>query len=138
MLRKTVWMLPALALTACGGEETTAPDPTYTSISEKVFVPTCATGACHGGTNPQAGLDLTKAKGRESLLSKVQSDKWAGTTFANADRVKAGDPAASALIGTLEQPSTIPVELHMPSGQKLPDTWIAAIRTWVQNGAKND
>jgi hypothetical protein len=132
--------LLALALAACGTATTVTPIPTtYSGLADTILVPTCATGACHGGANPAAGLDLTKAKGRESLLGvKVTSAEWVGTQWADFKRVDTATPENSALLVVLEQPTGLAPALQMPTGAHLTADKIAAIRAWIVAGAKND
>lgn len=136
MIRKSLFVLPFL-LVACGTEVAVV-EPTYTSISQQVFVPTCATSGCHSGANPEGGLDLTKEKGFDQLFKPVESDLWLGTQWEGFARVEPGEVAASALMPALEHAQGLPVDLQMPSGSRLPDQWVEAIRTWIANGAGNN
>lgn len=136
MIRKSLVALPLL-LAACG-TDTAVVEPTYSSISEHVFVPTCATSGCHSGSQPEGGLDLTREAGFEQLFKTVESDLWLGTQWEGFARVEPGDPAASALMPALEHAQGLPADLQMPSGARLPDQWVEAIRTWIANGAGNN
>ena len=138
MIRKTLLALP-LALAACGGDGADDVQPTYSSISEKIFVPQCArTNGCHTSSDPAVGLDLTRENGRQSLLGQVQSTSWLGTQWESFQRVQSGDVAASALVPALRHPAGLPDILKMPTGAQLPEEWIAAIEQWIQEGAQDN
>jgi OmcA/MtrC family decaheme c-type cytochrome len=106
---------------------------TFSSIAEKIFVPRCASAACHGGSTPanfpqvdaqaydalfevpsqQASLNLVEpfAPERSYLLLKLRGD--GGTVGGIATPMPIGDAALS------------------PSD-------IAAVEAWIANGAPND
>lgn len=133
MIRKALLTLP-LFLAACGPDVVVV-DPTYTSISENVFVPTCATADCHSGAEPEGNLDLTRDKALAQLFAPVESDLWLGTQWEGFARIDPGNVATSALMPAIEHAQGLPEDLKMPSGSQLPPQWVEAIRTWIANGA---
>lgn len=131
-----------LALAACGTATVTPPTvpTTYSGLADAVFVPSCTTvNGCHKTADAKQGLDLTKANGFASLVGTAVVDpKWAGTPWATFKRVEPGHPETSALVISLEQPAGLPTGLGMPSGSKLSQDKIDAIKAWITAGAKND
>lgn len=86
-----------------------------------VFQVKCASTGCHSGPNPRAGLDLTT---------------WSGAT-ADVTVIFPGYPDNSSLIWTIEGVASFP---PMPPIGYSPLTinQINGIRTWIQEGAKNN
>ena len=143
-------------LAACGGGSggdvdggSVSPDggsavtiqPTYTDISDKIFVKTCSTGGCHDGTsNAASGLSLTKANGYAALVGKpTTSQFWGSSPYKNLNRVTASDASKSALLFTLKQPNDLSTTLWMPQAfPKLSASAISAVETWIANGAPNN
>jgi hypothetical protein len=107
--------------------------PTYTDISQKIFLKSCALSGCHSSQNPQEGLDLTPANAYALLVNQpTQYPSWPAQY---AKRVVPGDTAHSALSACVEQPAGLNSLLYMPLGSKLPQNQIDAIDTWIKNGA---
>lgn len=136
-MKRALTPLLLLLAVACGGE--TEPGPmTFSEIVSGIFVARgCA--SCHGGTVPDAGLDLSDAeKAFADLVNKsVAANTWNGTEWEGIKRVEPGDADASALMIVLDQPHDLPSDLHMRSralGLKTDD--IEAIRQWIDDGAE--
>lgn len=126
------------AITASGcpttGTQTTV-QPTYTSLSQNVFVG-CSTQACHGGLTPRGNLNLEPGKAYASLVG-AQPDNEA----ARADgllRVSPGNPDKSFLLTKLHPITQAAYGAQMPVGGRLSDAQIAAVRQWIEQGAPND
>lgn len=110
--------------------------PHLSSIEQQVFVPKCATSACHGAAKPSGSLDLHKGKAYTELVGVIA----ASTGAAGWTRVVPGDPDQSFLVVKLTGPLAGQGKL-MPVGASAavdPDCTIAAIRAWIQAGAPND
>jgi hypothetical protein len=135
-----LFLLASLAV-ACGNHDAAAPacvtppaadckpldDPvTYSTLWQKTFHPTCATGTgtCHTSDSVQGGIDFSDADRAYAALL--------GQTGGHA-RVVPGDPGCSLLMERLE--STDP-SFHMPKGpNSLLPAEICAIATWIRQGA---
>jgi hypothetical protein len=122
-----VFVLMAGALSACGPVPV---EPTYSSIQENIFTPSCASASCHGSDNPPAGLKLSADAAYDNLVD-VDSTK-----DPDKKRVSPGDPDASmlylAISGTTDKVG------QMPVGFPLADEQIEAVKTWIENGAEKD
>ena len=102
--------------------------PTLASIQSNVFSVNCAVPGCHGGAGAQQGLRLDPGFSAGNLINV------ASTQDATLVRVIPGNPGGSLLIQKLEGTQT--VGFRMPAGGPyLPQSTIAAIRQWIQDGA---
>ena len=113
----------------CPPEETI--DPTLTDIQAEVFETTCSFDSCHGGSTPEAGLDLSSASASLAGLVGVDSTENDGDI-----RVVAGSPDDSLLylvllgdVGAVDQ---------MPVGYELTSDEIEAVRVWIEEGAQDN
>lgn len=105
------------------------PEPTLSSIQEKVFTPICTD--CHAGASAPQGLRL------EAGMSYGMLVNVASVEVPSLDRVEPGDPDNSYIIHKLE--GTQSVGERMPlGGPYLPSGTIAAIRQWITDGAMNN
>jgi hypothetical protein len=116
-----------LTTVACGTEP--AASPTLTTLRDDIFRPNCGNAACHGGSNPAAGLDLVTDP--YAALVGVDSISDPGLK-----RVAAGDPNNSVLLLILEGP--VGASRQMPPGVTLPAADVEAVRAWITAGAAND
>jgi hypothetical protein len=128
-MHRAVILLPVVALLASAECGEPAPTPTLTALKEDIFVPRCGNAACHGGSNPARGLDLTQDV--HAALVGVASEEDEGVL-----RVAAGDPDASLLFQVLS--ADVGSVRQMPPGFQLADEDIAGIRAWIEDGAKDD
>jgi hypothetical protein len=135
------WFL--LALAACAPPEVGPPiDPgqganaTFSSLSQRIFVPSCAVSSCHAGNPPpSAPMSLEQGQAYASLVG-APSDE-----MPTLPRVAPGQPDQSYLLYKLRGTagSIGGVATQMPLGQApLTDAEIADIETWIANGAPND
>jgi hypothetical protein len=103
------WLL-AIFVSACAAAETSA------GKASAILRQNCT--ACHGAAMQMSKLDL---RTRESILAGGE----------HGPAIVAGDPDKSRLyrfVAGLENPS-------MPPGKKLPDSEIAVLRRWIEEGA---
>jgi hypothetical protein len=136
MRQAIVPLLIAAALAACqGGNPAAATNvqPSFDDIASKVFT-TCSTLSCHSASAAKGGLQLTKDVAYEQLVNVPADNDQA--KLKGKIRVIPGDPANSFLVQKLEGPDPREGDPMPQRGQKLPDDVIAAIKTWIQNGAK--
>tara|TARA_B100000809_G_C14862305_1_gene432353 strand:+ start:220 stop:585 length:366 start_codon:yes stop_codon:yes gene_type:complete len=89
-------------------------DASFSKDIHPILISSCV--KCHGGTNPQNGLNYESYEG--TLIS-----------------VSAGKPENSSLYGTVSH--TFGSEMPYLEG-KIPDCEIEKIKNWILNGAKND
>jgi hypothetical protein len=119
--------LAALALTTgCPGDTL---EPSLTAIQDEVFSPSCAFSSCHGGANPESGLDLTTAALSYASLVGVDG------VDSSMVRVVAGDAESSLLYRTmLEEVDNVGL---MPKGnlEPLEQYKLDGIRQWINDGA---
>ena len=113
----------------CPPEETIA--PTLTDIQAQIFDNTCSFDSCHGGSTPEAALDLSSASASLAGLVGVESSQNDGDV-----RVVAGSPDQSllylALLGDVGSVNQMPVGYEHTSDE------IEAIRTWIEEGAQDN
>jgi mono/diheme cytochrome c family protein len=103
------WLL-ALIVSVCAAAETSG------EKAAAILRQNCS--ACHGAAMQMSKLDL---RTRESILAGGE----------HGPAIVAGDPEKSRLfrfVAGIENPS-------MPPGKKLPDTEVAALRRWIEEGA---
>jgi len=106
-------------------------EPTMTSIHDKIISRSCNSESCHGGTSPEADLDLSTPQSSYDGLVGVTADVEPSYT-----RVVQGDPDNSLLylvllgpVGSLDQ---------MPTGYELDADEVEAVRQWIEDGAENN
>ncbi len=104
--------------------------PNFSEIQASVFTPNCATGGCHSGANPPAGLNLDAANSYTMLVGIASSQN------AGIQRVNPGDMNNSYLIQKLE--GTASGGGQMPPSGPLPQADIDIIRQWITDGAIDD
>lgn len=114
-----------------GDDGGTGLQPTLQSIQSNIFGPICAQAGCHVGGGAQQGLMLDSVANSFQDLVDVAS-----TEAPSLLRVSPGNPDSSYLVHKIEGRSTI-VGAQMPLNQPaLSGPQIAAIRSWIQNGAE--
>lgn len=127
----------SVALAACGTRKTPTepsdgPDPaaTFARVQSEVFTPSCALSGCHGGANPQQGMDLSAGRSYSSIVNvrAVESTRL---------RIAPGDADASYLISKVRGDATITGSRMPPGGALSPDQ-VALLVDWVRRGAPND
>lgn len=127
---------PTTTLPDAGETATSACDQAKTHsdfayLQEHVFTPTCAVAMCHGGAEPEVGLDLSAGHAYANLVNKGSStvDGWT--------RVVPGSLATSYLavsLGRAEGPP--PRDGYMPLGtDPLCLEKLEAIERWILAGA---
>ncbi len=112
------------------------PEPTLTSIQTHLFGPSCAFVGCHGGSSPQAGLDLSSVETSLSGLLDVE----AVTTESNRVLVVPGAIGDSYLMNKLtnvgiESNSEWPDSEAMPAaGDEVCSDTIDSVAVWIDEG----
>lgn len=101
--------------------------PIYSTLFEKTFRPTCASGVgtCHTGDAAKGGLVFENADTAYSMLLGTQGGRA---------RVIANNPSCSLLVEKLE--STDPNFRMPPGSTALSPAERCAIELWIANGAK--
>ena len=130
--RFLLFALSSLAMVFSVGCEVGEPlEPTMTSIHDKIIQRSCSSESCHGGTSPEASLDLSTAQSSYDGLVGHPSE-----VEPSYIRVVEGDPDNSLLylvligtVGSLDQ---------MPTGYELDAEEIEAVRQWIEDGAENN
>jgi hypothetical protein len=137
------WVLVAALAWGCAGDGTgldsfgnpvdpskPALAPTLSSLQANVFTPICT--QCHTGSAAPHGLALDAGVARGNLVDVPSVER--GPLM----RVRPGEPDSSYIVWKIEGRTTISGG-RMPLGlQPLSPDVIAAIRTWIQNGAPNN
>ncbi len=108
------WLLPLLALAACGSADDRP--VTFSYIHAAIILPNCATSGCHSTLTQTAGVDL------ESPVS-------ARTVFLNVDN------AHVDIVPLLKGQTP---EYRMPPDQPLPDADINLIDRWITQATTID
>lgn len=131
----------AIAMAGIGcAEQSTNPgtdvEPTFSSISQKIFATSCATSSCHGVLGQRGGLILEGEDAYDNLVNATP------TTLAAIEKgmklVVPGKPDSSFLLTKLIAPEAVEGERMPSSNESLSSQQIQAIRTWIANGAKRD
>jgi hypothetical protein len=112
---------------------------TYSGLSASIFVPRCATAACHGGGPPPPSgvpVSLDTAVGWSQLVSVP-------SVQAPLKLVEPGQPEKSYLVNKLRATASSVGGLgeRMPptyAGDALTEDEILAIEAWISGGAPND
>lgn len=132
-LRHVLRFAIPLVVTACGGEsgDPTAPPEveTLSNIQSQVFDPFCA--GHHGPSEMAAGLDLSAGRSFEDLVNVL-------STQVGLNRVTPGDSEMSYLVHKIEGRTGIAGQRMPPAGAPLTQGQIAAIRRWIDAGARNN
>jgi len=108
----------------------------FSSLEAAIFVPRCASSACHGGSPPANGVpvSLDQGQGWREMVG-VQAVEAPGIAV-----VEPGDPQASYLVhklrGTGSQVGG--TDTLMPPDGMLDEAEILAIEGWIANGANDD
>jgi hypothetical protein len=129
-----------VALAAAGALAACTPEPvvggplaaarggagTWSSLADQIFIPRCASGSCHGGSPPPAFPQIDAAIGSAGMVNvPSQQDVMA--------IVAPGQPDQSWLVVRLRGEGGRP---YMPVGDaQLTDAEIAAVESWIANGA---
>jgi hypothetical protein len=146
----------AAAVGGCGSDAATGPypasgaQPNLTSLTQKLFVPVCATGSCHSGTKAKAKLDLSSPDA--ARMGLLGGDNMGAATCENPSmkNVVPGDPANSLLYLKITAPPQMtpdsacvdafmngqPLFDKMPNdGRSLAQSDIDTIKAWIMAGA---
>ena len=120
------------------GDAAPGTDATLSKLRDTLFVSTCQFSACHDGGNPAAGLDFGAADLHAELMGHaVQANT-------NLPLVAPGNPEESWLYRVVSEcrptDGSGGVVSHMPlNSPKLADPGlVAALREWIEAGAKDD
>jgi len=120
--------LATLFSAGCGGSQV---EPTLSSIHEVVIDRSCNSQSCHGGSSPEADLDLsTPETAYDSLVGVTATEEPEFT------RVVAGDPDNSLVYMVLLGP--VGAIDQMPPGYELSVDEVEAVRQWIEDGAENN
>lgn len=135
-----------LASQSACSSSSSEPTPSSGSSFSKDVVPIlaakCATDACHGNVQNKVGVHFITSD-PASVYAELQK---ASPTAAGAKLVVPGDPKKSFLFAKIEGAQddftdmcTVPgCGETMPPGTKLGGEQRATIRSWIEQGAKND
>lgn len=133
----SILALLAVPLSSCGPTPATSTatiQPTYDDIAAKVFASSCSTRSCHGPEGARGNLVLTPDKAYDQLVNVPADNDTAKAK--GKKRVVPGDPDNSFLLQKLTGPASGEGDPMPQVGARLDPTVIAAIRTWIANGAK--
>lgn len=107
-------------------EGPTGPTVTPDSI-QAIFTARCAIPACHSGSAPTGGMDLSADSSYAHTIN-VQS-----TACAPLDRIEPNDPGNSCIVRRIE--GTVQPRMPLGGTGPLPPADIARIRNWISQGA---
>ena len=117
--------------------EQTQTVPTFSGIYEEILLPVgCAAAFCHGAESPAGALELGS---REQAYEALVGVPATGLACADSKliRVAPGDPASSLLLMKLSTKPPCGVSMPAPDFL-LRASQIAAIRRWIEMGAKDN
>ena len=129
-----------LSAASCGGDGVIdavvgppASAPTLTALQESIFTPKCALrgGLCHVST-PAAEMDLSAGKTFTSTVRVVSLES------PNFERVSPGNAANSYLYMKIVGDPRIIGERMPVVGDLLSPAELAAVRAWIDAGAKDN
>jgi len=112
--------------------------PTFSSIRETIFAPSCNYSACHGSVTPAAGLDLETG----DLAALVGAPVVTART--EMPLIAPGDPDGSWLYRLISRCEPLDDEgtefAHMPGNAPtlLEPVLVAKVREWILAGAEDD
>jgi hypothetical protein len=115
-----------LAAACPGGVEG---ETTFSALRRDIFEPRCGLTGCHGGAQPERGLDL-----RENAYATLVG--VASVEDSSVLRVSPGNPDASLLFQVLQR--DVGNTRKMPPGAQLSDNDVARVRVWIEAGALDD
>ena len=140
-LGPAAWLVALLAIAGCdepAQEDDGGLAPTLSSLQDEVFTSSCALSSCHSTSTLSGQLVLEPGMSHGELLgvTAVQPEAAAEGLVL----VQPGDPDASFLWIKLQPGLDARYGALMPSGSTtgLPSEDLDAIRTWIENGAKDD
>lgn len=130
--------LPAVVLVACTRSATDGggtASPGFANTVQPIFTASCATGFCHVGDNPSAGMNLSAGVAYASIVNVPANE------LVTMSRIRPGQPDSSYLVHKIQGThlSVGGIRARMPvGGPYLSDQEVARIRDWVSQGAAND
>jgi len=111
-------------------------ETTFHSLSQRIFIPRCATSSCHAGSPPAfAPMSLEQDQAYASLVGVPSKEAPA------LQRVAPGRPDQSYLLFKLHGTggNVGGLATRMPLGKEpLTDAELADIEGWIAGGAQND
>ena len=113
-----------------GGPPPGCPSPTLESLREEVFVPTCSTGACHGGPTARLGLDLSLPLGQ----LRPRLSQAAMQSPSNLRLIEPNAIGSSYLYLKVFLPAP-GIGERMPPGGQLKACELQALKDWINAGA---
>lgn len=120
------------ALTACVPEEPDQLEPTFDSISAKVFEVSCIDSGCHSASSAAGNLVLEGPDVYDSLLNEPCDNPLA--IVEGLRRVTPGNEMASLLYLKITDP--VGMGQPMPPSVSLDDTTIEIIAEWIRSSAE--
>lgn len=97
---------------------------------QTILTAKCATGGCHSGAAPKAGLDLTAANAHAQLVNVAAGQCAGGMRM----RVKPGEPSESYIIDKMMNVDKCSGN-RMPPSTALPLDSIQTVSDWICGGA---
>lgn len=121
-----------LAISGCTGRKRTVTiEPTLQSIQDNVFDATCVRAGCHDTYTPESQLVLTRGRSHSELVNKpsfVMRHRIRVVPFRSDESYLIDKLTGKRIVGE-----------RMPVGRPpLPDSTIAVIRQWIDQGAMNN
>jgi hypothetical protein len=105
---------------------------TFSAGVQPIFTASCAVAACHSGSAPQSGMNLSSGSAYSQLVGV------ASVECSTLERVEPGSPDLSYLVQKIEGAGSCFTGQRMPVGGSLDAAEIATIKGWITAGAKDD
>jgi hypothetical protein len=105
----------------------------FVSSVQPIFTANCTNSSCHGGTNPQQGQNLTAGQAYSNIVNVTSHEVPAYL------RIKPFSSDSSYLYMKITgDPRIAGGTVKMPKGGSLSPAQIQIIKSWIDQGAKNN
>ena len=105
---------------------------TLTQVQAVVFTTSCAFSNCHGGSNPQQGMDLSAGQAYSHTVNVPSNEQ------PSVDRIEPGSPENSYLWRKVTRDPSVSGAFMPLVGPPLTDEQLDLLRAWILSGAPDN